>query len=133
MLIQENNESKFVSEIEFEEWWYRQPATYRYHLGRDDAVIIAKLLSDHETTLSGAAILLKSPASLRYVEPDIYQALERETAIRQETYGKFIMGISTGYPQYDALLCLKEVLKTNSVDDSNCWLIAMYEEEFLSK
>ena len=132
VLRQENGEDKFKELVLFEELWYLYPASYRYDLSEQDTVIIGRLLSDHETTIEGAAILVKSPESLKYIEFEIESALEREATRRRETLGKFPAEISTGYPEYDALLCLDELVRYKSVNETHCYVINLYEREFTS-
>lgn len=123
----------FKKIVDFEDWWYLNPESYRHNLNKYDAKLIAKLLSTHETTFYGAAILVKTPNSLHYIEPQIFSALKRERRIRAKTYGKFLISKSTGYQEYDSLLCLKSLLRNKNSRNSVCAFVMRQEHDVMSR
>lgn len=116
---------------DFQIWWYSKSSSYRHHLSRNDTIIIAKLISRHDTTFVGTSILIKSPATLRFVSKDITKALRREAALRVK-YKELPLVPSSGYNEYDALVCAKHIMHTNDSKIRECALVNRREKDFSS-
>lgn len=120
---------------DFQIWWYHDHAApYRHRLNKRDTLAISRLLSRHDTSFVAAAVLIKSPSSLKYVRPQIRMALKREIALRID-YGKLNLPLapSSGFEVYRSLKCLDNVIKTDSTNGVDCALIDQQENQFLTR